>query len=165
MLRVAGAFILLKLHDKIKTVEKDFIEICKLCLLSLESGDTIFLEVTMKKILIIDDETQICEMMADLFESRDFEVTVAHSGNQGAIAFKDNDFDLAISDVRMPDGDGFDFAKQVEEIDPNFKKIIFVTGYLDIETTPIPVNVSKFFKKPVRFKELVAYVDELLGEN
>ena len=119
----------------------------------------------MNKILIIDDETQICEMMADLFESRDFAVTVAHSGNQGAQVFRDSDFDIVISDVRMPDGDGFDFAKQVEEIDPSFKKIIFVTGYLDIETTPIPGNVSRYFKKPVRFKELVAYVDDLLGEN
>lgn len=119
----------------------------------------------MKNILIVDDETQICEMMADLFESRGFNVSVAHSGNTGAKLFKESDFDLVVSDVRMPDGDGFHLASEIGEFDQGFNKIIFVTGFLDAEYTQLPVNVVKFFKKPVRFKELIAFVEEVLGKD
>ncbi|WP_372653229.1 response regulator [Halobacteriovorax sp.] len=117
----------------------------------------------MKNILIVDDEVQICEMMADLFESRGFNVSIAHSGNEGAKCFKDSSFDLVVSDVRMPDGDGFSLAHQISEIDPSFDKIVFVTGFLDAETTEVPSNVRKFFKKPVRFKELIGFIEELLA--
>lgn len=117
----------------------------------------------MKNLLIVDDETQICEMMADLFESRGYNITIAHSGNSGAECFKNSSFDLVLSDVRMPDGDGFDLAREIAAIDPDFKKIIFITGYLDVENTPLPNNVLKFFKKPVRFKELITYVEEALA--
>ncbi|PIK14843.1 MAG: hypothetical protein CES88_10940 [Halobacteriovorax sp. JY17] len=133
--------------------------------MSIASGDTIFLEVNMKSILIVDDEVQICEMMADLLESRGYSIQMAHSGNEGVKLFQQSSFDLIVSDVRMPDGDGFELARQIGEIDENFKKIIFVTGYLDVETTPIPGNVKKYFKKPVRFKELISFIEELLDED
>ncbi len=144
-------------------MKKEFIEIIILCLLWPLSGGTIFLEVAMKNILIVDDEVQICEMMADLFESRGFNVSIAHSGNSGAKSFKESNFDLVVSDVRMPDGDGFSLARQISEIDPAFDKIVFITGFLDAESTDVPSNVRNFFKKPVRFKELLSFIEEILA--
>ncbi|CBW25417.1 putative two-component system, response regulator [Halobacteriovorax marinus SJ] len=117
----------------------------------------------MSKILIVDDEIQICEMMADLFESRGHDITVAHSGNKGAEVFSSGEFDLVISDVKMPDGDGFELARLIGESAPSFNKIIFVTGYLDVESAKLPENVKRVFKKPVRFKELLACVEEILS--
>jgi DNA-binding NtrC family response regulator len=119
----------------------------------------------MRSILIIDDEVQICEMMADLFESRGYSVFMAHGGTAGAEILKTEEIDVVISDVRMADGDGFIFARLAAEILPNFSNIIFVTGYLDIEETPLPFNVARYFKKPVRFKDLIIYVEEILAQN
>lgn len=119
----------------------------------------------MKSILIVEDEVQICEMMADLFESKGYITHVAHSGNDGAKIFNAEKIDIVLSDVKMPNGDGFELARLIAEKDPDFNKIIFVTGYLDAKTTPLPGNVRKFFKKPAKFSEITTYIEELLEDN
>lgn len=114
------------------------------------------------KILIVDDERVICDMMADLYRARGYDVTVAYSGNQATELVETNSFDLVISDVLMDDGDGLEMAAAIEKKNEDIS-IILVTGYFDDETSKIPNNVKKVFKKPVKFREVLSYTDKLLG--
>lgn len=117
----------------------------------------------MRKILIVDDEDILCDLMADLFSSRGYEVSVASCGKEAIKMSQESQFDLVISDVRMPNGDGLDLAKTLYKRDPSFPLVIFVTGYLDVHAE-VPGNVKKVFKKPVKFREMASFTEELIGK-
>jgi DNA-binding NtrC family response regulator len=118
--------------------------------------------IGMSKILIVDDEKVICDMMADLYRARGHEVSVAYSGNQATNLVETNDFDLVISDVLMDDGDGLEMAAAIEK-KGNDISIVLVTGYFDDTCSTIPSNVKKVFKKPVKFREVLSYTEKLLS--
>lgn len=109
------------------------------------------------KVLIVDDETSIADLMKDALE---FEGLVCHSlysGNQAIEYLKDNTVDLVISDVRMPDGDGLDLLTFLNTLqDP--PKLIFITGHSDYSEETLKEQGAL----QVRFKPLV--VDEFISE-
>jgi len=90
-----------------------------------------------KKILVIDDEELITKSLLKLLEKEGYKTTVARTGKEALEIVKKNDFDLVISDVRMPEMDGIE---TVEKIRAHFKSLekkpipeILITGYADIE--------------------------------
>ncbi|WP_127717984.1 response regulator [Halobacteriovorax sp. HLS] len=116
----------------------------------------------MSKILIVDDERVICDMMADLYRAKGHDVTVAYSGNEGYRLVEQNVYDLVISDVLMDDGDGLEMAANIKRFNDSLS-IILVTGYFDDTTSTVPTNVKKVFRKPIKFKEVLSYTEKLLG--
>lgn len=116
----------------------------------------------MSKILIVDDERIICDMMADLYRSKGHDVAVAYSGNEACQMVDEEDFDLVVSDVLMDDGDGLEMAANLEKKNENLS-IILVTGYFDDTVSKVPPNVKKVFRKPIKFREVLSYTEELLS--
>lgn len=68
--------------------------------------------VLMKKILVIDDELTMTTLL-EFFLSNDYEVYSVHSGREALVWLERNLPDLIISDIQMPEMDGFEFLKQV----------------------------------------------------
>jgi len=79
------------------------------------------------KILIVDDTKAIRDTLSDMLSVMGFEVTVAGSGNEGLSLFPKNSFDLVITDLQMPDPDGWTLALHVKDKSPN-TPVVLITG-------------------------------------
>jgi len=76
----------------------------------------------MPKILVIDDEEQICEIVCDLMESEGYEVDSANDGESGLEKLKNDKFDLIFLDILMPGTDGLQILQQVQAIQAGYTK-------------------------------------------
>lgn len=113
----------------------------------------------MKKILIIDDEYQNREMLSDFLEIKGYKVATATNGEEGIEAFKKNDADAAIIDIKMPVMNGIDCALEIKRIKENFP-IIMITGHVDIDykTHIKEIGINHLLIKPLNINE----IDEIL---
>ena len=79
--------------------------------------------------LVVDDEPEIAEMLAELLERMGYRVRVAANGAEGKVQLRAHDFDLILSDLRMPDVDGPAFYAWIERERPEMRRRVgFVTG-------------------------------------
>ncbi len=83
-------------------------------------------------ILVVDDEPLILEAVSDLFKKFNFKVDTACSGNKAFELFQKNSYDLVLTDVRMPDGDGIELTKKIKAKDTIRPSVLFMTGFSDL---------------------------------
>ena len=79
------------------------------------------------KILVVDDDAGICDILKTHFEAEGCEVTTASNGVEGLTAFKTLEPDLVLLDIMMPVKDGFAVAKEIRKVDKKIP-IIFLTA-------------------------------------
>ena len=123
----------------------------------------------MATILIIDDEKSILGFLKDRFTYEGFNVLTARDGKEGMDIFNRNQVDLVITDIIMPDKDGFATIIDLKRICPDIKTIAMSGGGLGhaeyyLETAK-SFGVQYAFKKPFNTNELVDAVYELLEEK
>ena len=78
-------------------------------------------------ILLIDDDEEMCEEIADALGSEGYDVSVCNDGLEGYALIKDKDWDLVLLDVRLPGMSGLDILKSVREMKME-THIIVITG-------------------------------------
>jgi len=78
-----------------------------------------------KRILLVDDESIILETYSSLLSEKGFSVVTASSGREALERFSRDSFDLVITDLAMPDGDGFKLLEEIKEISPHTPVIVF----------------------------------------
>ncbi len=120
-----------------------------------------------KKILIADDEPNIVVSLEFLMKQRGYVVKVAQSGEEALRAVAEFGPDLILLDVMMPRMSGYDLCQRVRE-NPAWQgiKIIMLSAKgRDIEVTKgIAVGADAYVTKPFSTRDLIAKVQELLGE-
>ena len=92
-----------------------------------------------KKILIIDDDLDMCLVLSKFLVRNGYDVETANSGAKGIMKFKEDNFDIVICDFRLGDRDGKDILKEIKAISPE-TIVLIITGYSDIK---IAVDVIK----------------------
>lgn len=112
----------------------------------------------MARILIIEDETAIAELEKDYLELSDFEVVLEPDGSGGAARALDEDFDLIILDLMLPEVDGFEICRQVREAKNT--PIIMVSAKKDDidKIRGLGLGADDYMTKPFSPSELVARV-------
>ncbi len=108
-----------------------------------------------KKVLIIDDQPDILEVLTEIIEILDHEVVAISSGNNLDKKFQTNDFDIVITDYQMPDMTGVDIAKKVKSKYPD-TKVYIISGYHQLlsEEKMCEYGVSGLLDKPFEIEEL-----------
>ncbi len=115
----------------------------------------------MKRILIIDDEKKLANVLMMNFQRRNFEVMTANTGKEGVNAFKNFKPICVITDLKLPDFDGFEVLKKIKEIDFDVP-IILITAYGSVEkaVNAVKLGAYDFVTKPFDFKELYRLVND-----
>lgn len=118
-----------------------------------------------KRILVIDDEPDILEILDGLLTSVGYEVSTAESGTAAIERAKRDGFDLAITDLLMPGLSGVDTIVALKGIDPSLP-VIVVSGYLSDEAIRrcSEEGAVRVVAKPVHIDELLHVVDTALRE-
>ncbi len=112
------------------------------------------------QVLCVDDEPALLRSLQWLLET-DFDVKTATGGEAGLQALEENDFDVIISDQRMPGMTGAEFLCQAKAVSPRATRIL-LTGYSDMEALLSSVNegeIWRFIKKPWNREELSGTVE------
>ncbi|MCB0284225.1 MAG: response regulator [Calditrichaeota bacterium] len=118
----------------------------------------------MQKILVVDDEFEIRELLSEALTFKSFEVLTAEDGLQGLKVFDEFKPDLAIVDVRMPNMDGVGFSKRILAAYPEFP-IIIISGFLkqyNIEEIR-SLGVKEIMTKPLDIEFLYKTIKNLLS--
>ena len=83
-----------------------------------------------RKILIVDDNKELCKNLADILELKGYDCAIANDGYQALNAVKNGRFDFAVMDVKMPGMSGVDTLKVFKQIAPDMA-VILITAFAD----------------------------------
>jgi len=116
-----------------------------------------------KKILIIDDDIDLCLLLKRYLDRKGYQVTTASTASGGRAALKKNRFDLVLCDMRLPDMDGMDLLKQVRNDYPQIP-VVIITGYSDVRMAvkTIKMGAIEYVTKPIHHEEILLTIEKAL---
>ena len=117
------------------------------------------------RILIVEDEPGMIELLTVALEDEGYSISIANNGQQGLKKVDEESPDLIISDVMMPDMNGYDFCQQLRE-NPKTAAIpfIFLTAKKDVSDRVRGLNLGAddYLSKPFHVVEVVARIKTLM---
>ncbi|MDD3905369.1 MAG: response regulator [Candidatus Omnitrophica bacterium] len=117
----------------------------------------------MKKILVVDDEHDICDFLQSFFQERGYAVRFATSGDSALAMVKEERPDLMLLDVKMQGMDGIAVLKHVKDIDKQIK-VVMVTALEDQDRIDeaCRLGASEYITKPLVLENLERAVENNL---
>ncbi len=114
------------------------------------------------KVLLVEDETTLAELLKEAIGDYFVEFTIAHNGIEGLEAFRQRRPDIVITDITMPKMDGLELAAAIKSENPA-TPVIILSAYSDKQKLlgAIDVGVVKYFIKPFDPEELLDYLCRL----
>jgi two-component system response regulator HydG len=118
-----------------------------------DNGETI-------RVLIIDDDQMHAEAVAESLERVGYACAIATSGTAGARMIEAQDFDLVLTDLRMPDMDGLAILHKARQENPD-AQVVVITGHGDVRTAvqAMKDGAANYLQKPVSLADLRTMVD------
>ena len=115
------------------------------------------------KILVVEDDNQIQELIVEFLSSQDYIVETANDGVEGYEKFKEGEYDLVILDVMMPRLDGHSLCKMIKSVDKEVS-VIFLTALGDEENEikGFDLKADDYISKPFSFNILIKSVEAVL---
>ncbi len=119
--------------------------------------------MTKAKILIIDDDTNFLDLTQFHLRKQGFDVVSAESGEEGLKLLTGDQFDVALTDLRLPDADGIDLVRQFKESVPD-TEVIVITGFSSITKAVEATRAGayNFVEKPVNYDKLLLMIDKAI---
>jgi len=116
-----------------------------------------------KSILVVDDDPNICKVLATNLKANGYVVKCAGTGKKAIEMSKDEQFNLALIDIRLPDMQGTELLTQLRGTVPKMMKII-ITGYPSIENAVEALNkgADAYVIKPLDMEKVLKTVEEKL---
>ncbi len=117
-------------------------------------------------ILLVDDEPELLTTLKDVLEQSRHHVHSAANALRAREAMQNGKFDLALLDIRLPDGNGIELLREFRRADPDMG-VIMMTGYAEVDTAvdAIRLGADDFLRKPFDFDELMVRVAEALKKR
>lgn len=117
------------------------------------------------KILIVDDDTELCSLLREFFETEGLRVEVAHDGRAGLDAARRPGFDLIVLDVMMPEMDGMEVLKELRK--ESAMPVIMLTARGDDldRILGLELGADDYLAKPCNPRELLARIRAVLRRS
>ncbi|MTI21334.1 sigma-54-dependent Fis family transcriptional regulator [Fulvivirga sp. RKSG066] len=117
----------------------------------------------MNKVLIIDDDKDICLLLQKFLSKKGYDATFEITGEEGIKALKKDHYDLVISDYRLPDDDGISILKKIKIINPE-SAVIIITGYSDVRTAveTLKHGAYDYVTKPLYPDEILVTIEDAI---
>ena len=116
-----------------------------------------------RTILVVDDEPDLCELLAEELASAGFNTKTANSGQEALGLLKQTHIDLIVSDIRMPVMDGMTMLKKLGAEAGRVPPVIFVTGYAQINLVDaFDSGAVAIFSKPVDYDALMRAINRCI---
>ena len=113
-------------------------------------------------ILVVDDESVIREGLSRILEAGGFAVETAKNGHAAIELLQQKEFDLIITDLKMPGMNGFEVLSAVKVLQPE-AAVIMITGFATVETAveAMKSGAADYLVKPFSFNELLARIQAI----
>jgi len=120
----------------------------------------------MVRVLIVDDDKDILRSLKDIMSSKGYQVDVAETAESALEKTKNQYFNLALLDIRLPDMEGTELLAKIHKERPMMMKIM-ITGYpsLDNAVRALNLGADAYVMKPVNPENLLKVVEEKLKEQ
>lgn len=117
----------------------------------------------MAKILLIEDDVAFCKLLEKFLIKKTFDVTTAFSAAEAKSNIKSTEFDLIITDLRLPDYDGITLMSEIKMTHPTIP-ILLMTGYADVSTAvkAIKNGAADYISKPFNPEEVLLVINNAL---
>jgi DNA-binding response OmpR family regulator len=132
-----------------------------------DSQTTVQLEIG-KKILVVDDESDVCFVLETVLDENGFVVDSYQDPLLALKRFTARLYDLVILDIRMPELNGFELYREIRRLDKKVKICFLTAGemyygaYSDIFSS-LPANC--FIRKPIENQELMNRINEIIAQD
>jgi DNA-binding NtrC family response regulator len=112
------------------------------------------------RILIVDDEKDFTESLAERLALRDYDVSTSFSGEEALEKLKTYNLDVVILDVQMPGLDGIETLREIKRIKP-LTEVIMLTAHATVETAikGMQLGALDYLMKPCDNEELVSKIE------
>ncbi len=119
----------------------------------------------MNKILLIDDDERLAELLGRYFDQYDFKLSSATHPSEGLKLVAEGEFDLVILDVMLPEMDGFEVCKEIRK--DSAIPIIMLTARGDVmdRVVGLEIGADDYLPKPFEPRELVARINSILKRS
>ncbi len=113
------------------------------------------------KVLLVDDEQQFVEILAQRLETRGFQVSSAFDGDQAISFMGEHEVDVVILDVQMPGRNGIETLQEIKRMAP-ITEVIMLTGHATVETAiqGMKLGAYDYLMKPTDTAELVDKINK-----
>jgi len=116
-------------------------------------------------ILLVDDDPALLRTMQRLFERFGAQVEAVESGARALERASNRDFDVIITDMRMPGMTGYQLLKELARTLPRLPAVYILSGYHDVpETELLAAGATALLRKPIPFAELCDQIERALSK-
>ena len=122
----------------------------------------------MKRILVVDDESDVCFVLGKVLVENGFVVDSYENPRLSLEKFKTDSYDLLILDIKMPDLNGFELYREIKRLDKKVKVCFLTAGELYYGEYPdifSSLHASSFIRKPIENEELMKRINEINAEG
>ncbi|MFW6274334.1 MAG: response regulator [Spirochaetota bacterium] len=121
-----------------------------------------------EKILVIDDDSHIRDMLSEMLQDSGYQVVTAENGYEGIKEYHRDDFQLIIMDILMPEKEGIETYRELKQADSDVK-VIAISGGGQIGAEQYLRMIRYFgvqytFEKPVEKNKLLSTIESIIGQ-
>ena len=118
-----------------------------------------------KRVLIIDDDMDMCTLLSRFLSRNGYDTDVAYSGPKGIAKFEEDHFDIVLCDYRLGNMDGKEVLLSIKKIKPD-TIVLIITGYSDIKTAidVIKLGAYDYITKPLIPDEVLSVLNKAIDQ-
>jgi len=118
-----------------------------------------------KKIIVIDDDTAVTDLLSVLLRSHGFDVQATNNSVDGLSSIRDQKFDLVILDLMMPEMDGWEICKEVRSFSDIPIIVLSALNDPSMIASVLDAGADDYLTKPTPSRILVAHINRITNRN